>query len=177
MPPAQMHGDTTGGTEWFCLDRRHERRAADTIRVTEMTNYFSDDPTFTYTLAAGRAVSGTANVADQPGGTWTTFPNTTTTQVQYRQRELVTAMASATAADGFTLSQGPVLRGQRLERHADSGQAGRDRPRPGRVRPDVHRGAIDSKGNLGFTWMEGVLDRVRVDVGRGPGHPGALQLL
>ena len=48
MTPAQMHGDTTGGVEWFFSTDGNDT-GGDTMRVTEMTNYFSNNPTFTYT--------------------------------------------------------------------------------------------------------------------------------
>jgi hypothetical protein len=101
MPPAQMHDDVRGGVEWF-LSTDGTDAGGNTIRVTQMTNYLSNSPQFTYTsLPVTPYVS--ASTADQPGGpgTVTTFPNTATTQVHYRNGRLVTAMASSTAADGF----------------------------------------------------------------------------
>ena len=47
MPPAQMNGDTTGGVEWFFSTDGNDT-GGDTMRVAEMTNYFSNNPTFTY---------------------------------------------------------------------------------------------------------------------------------
>ena len=94
MPPAQMHGDTTGGIEWF-FSTDGSDAGGDTMRVTEMTNYFSNSPTFTYTSIPVAPYQAPARPI-QPGGTWTTFPNTTTYQVQYRNGMLVTAMASGT---------------------------------------------------------------------------------
>src|SRR5262249_13947481 len=104
MPPAQMHGDTTGGTEWF-VSTDGTDASGNTIRVTKLTNYLSNSPVFT---AYSLPVAQYQNVftANQPGGSWTTFPNTTTTEVQYRNGHLVTALASGTAADGFTFPKG-----------------------------------------------------------------------
>ena len=48
MPPAQMHGDTTGGVEWF-VSTDGTDAGGNTIRVTKMTNYLSNSPSFTYT--------------------------------------------------------------------------------------------------------------------------------
>ena len=67
MPPAQMHGDTTGGTEWFVsTDRRTP--AATRCAVTELTDYLSSTPTFTLHVAACRQPSAPPFEADQPGG-------------------------------------------------------------------------------------------------------------
>src|SRR5216684_9215565 len=70
-----------------------------------MTNYLSATPTFTYT-SLPVAEYRSATRADQPGGSVTTFPNTTMTQVHYNNGFLVTAMASATASDGFVYPKG-----------------------------------------------------------------------
>jgi protocatechuate 3,4-dioxygenase beta subunit len=124
------------------------------MRVTKMTNYFSSNPTFTYTSLPVAAYQS-SGIADQPGGSWTTFPNTTTTQVlEAANGELVTAMSSATAADGFTYNKGlyyvvdisgatPTLAKQGV---VDPGQG---------VSVQMFTAAMDSRGNLGFTWMEG----------------------
>jgi protocatechuate 3,4-dioxygenase beta subunit/methionine-rich copper-binding protein CopC len=152
MPPAQMHGDTTGGVEWF-VSTSGTDAGGNTIRVTEMTNYLSNSPSFTYTELPVNPYQQ-AFTADQPGGSWTTFPNTTTTQVQYRNGMLVTALASATAADGFVYPKGlyyeinvsggtPTLA---LQGVIDPGQG---------VAVQMPSVAIDIHGNLGFTWMEG----------------------
>ncbi|HYK63283.1 MAG TPA: hypothetical protein VEV85_27860, partial [Bryobacteraceae bacterium] len=79
MPPAQMHGDTTGGVEWF-VSTDGTDASGHIMRVTRMTNYLTNAPQFTYT---GLPVEPYRNAprADQPGGSVTTFPNTTTTQV------------------------------------------------------------------------------------------------
>jgi protocatechuate 3,4-dioxygenase beta subunit/glutamine cyclotransferase len=153
MPPAQLTQDTTGGTEWF-ISTDGTNAGGDTMRVTEMTNYFSSNPTFTYT-SLPVAPYQYATSANQPGGTWTTGPNTTTTQVlQAANGELVTAMASSTAADGFEFPKGlyyvvnisggtPALATQGV---VDPGQG---------VAVQMFTAAMDSRGDLGFTWMEG----------------------
>src|SRR5215467_11571943 len=76
-------------------------QSSNTIRVTKMTNYLSNSPTFTYTSLPLTQYRN-APRADQPGGFITTFPNTTYTQVQFRRGHPVTAMASGTPADHFT---------------------------------------------------------------------------
>jgi hypothetical protein len=151
MPPAQMHGDTTGGVEWF-LSTDGTDAGGTTIRVTELTNYLSNSPVYTLT-SLPVAQYQSASRADQPGGGVTTFPNTTTTQVQYQNGMLVTAMASATAADGFVYPKGlyyevnvsgptPTLA---LQGVIDPGTG---------VAVQMPSVAFDSSGNLGFTWME-----------------------
>jgi hypothetical protein len=104
MPPAQMHKDRKGGVEWF-VSTDGTDAGGNTIRVTRMTNYLSNTPNFTYTSLPVKEYRY-AQSADQPGGTITTFPNTTTTQVHYDNGRLVTAMASSTAADGFVYPKG-----------------------------------------------------------------------
>ncbi len=94
MPPAQMHGDKDrdkdhdkesvdrdkgSGLEWF-VSTDGTDIAGSTIRVTKMTNYLSNSPSFTYTSLPVTQYQN-AIKADQPGGAVTTFPNTTTTQV------------------------------------------------------------------------------------------------
>jgi len=106
MPPAQMHGDTTGGVEWFVSTDGTDVKGT-TIRVTKMAHYLSNSPNLTYTsLPVSRYQK--ASTADQPvgPGTVTVFPNTTTTQVHFRNGDLLTAMASAAAADGFVYPKG-----------------------------------------------------------------------
>jgi protocatechuate 3,4-dioxygenase beta subunit len=151
MPPAQMHGDTTGGTEWF-VSTDGTDAGGTTIRVTELQNYLSNSPVYTLT-SIPVAQYQNASRADQPGGSVTTFPNTTTTQVQYRNGMLVTAMASATAADGFVYPKGlyyevnvsggtPTLV---LQGVIDPGTG---------VAVQMPSVDIDTNGNLGFTWIE-----------------------
>ena len=152
MPPAQMHGDTTGGVEWFVSTDGSES-GGDTMRVTQMTNYLSDSPVFTYT-SLPVAPYQFAQRADQPeGGGVTVFPNTTTTQVQYRNGHLVTAMASATAADGFVYPKGLYY-----QIDVSSGtpvllQEGVIDPGPG-VAVQMPSVDEDINGNLGLTWIE-----------------------
>src|SRR5262249_34709202 len=47
MPPAQMHDDGDG-VEWFVSTDGTDADGT-TIRVTQLTNYLSNNPTFTYT--------------------------------------------------------------------------------------------------------------------------------
>jgi hypothetical protein len=96
MPPAQMHGEKEsvwhqkgGGVEWF-VSTDGTDAGGNTIRVTKMTNYLSNSPSFTYTSLPVTPYRNTSQ-ANQPGGSVTTFPNTTTAQVQYRKGHLVTA--------------------------------------------------------------------------------------
>jgi hypothetical protein len=150
MPPAQMHGDTTGGVEWFVS--APSDAGGHEIRVTRMTNYLSNAPQFTYT---GLFVEPyrSATRANQPGGTVTTFPNTTTTQVQYHNGHLVTAMASGIGRDNFVFPKGlffqidvtgtaPSLIRQGV---IDSGSG---------VAVQMPSVDEDQSGNLGLTWME-----------------------
>jgi hypothetical protein len=154
MPPAQMHDDKQGGIEWF-VSTDGTDAGGSTIRVTKMTNYLSDTPQFTYTSLPVTEYKN-ANRADQPGGTVTTFPNTTTTQVQYHKGRLVTAMASSTASDGFVYPKG-------LYYQIDVNGNGVSKPRlmkegvidpgPG-VAVQMPSVEEDQQGNLGLTWME-----------------------
>jgi protocatechuate 3,4-dioxygenase beta subunit len=124
------------------------------MRVTEMTNYFSSSPTFTYTSLPVAPYQG-AGSANQPGGTWTTFPNTTTTEVmQAANGELVTGMSSATAADGFTYDKGLYYVVNISGGTPTLVKQGVVDPGPG-VSVEMFSAAMDSRGNLGFTWMQG----------------------
>jgi len=151
MPPAQLHGDNTGGVEWF-VSTDGTDAGGNTIRVTEMTNYLSDSPNFTYTSPPVTPYKN-APRADQPGGSITTFPNTTTTQVQFHRGHLVTAMASGTPADGFTFPKAlifdvdvtsgtPVLSGEFVVNPGNGVAA---------QMPSVE---MDRSDTLGVTWME-----------------------
>jgi hypothetical protein len=151
MPPAQMHGDTTGGLEWFFSTDGNDV-SGNSMRVTEMTNYLSNRPTFTYTSIPVAPYQAPAT-AVQPRGTWTTLPNTTTYEVQYRNGILVTAMASGIAADDFTYPKGLYY-----EVDVSSGtpvlvKQGVIDPGPG-VSVQMPSVDIDSRGDLGFSWME-----------------------
>jgi hypothetical protein len=156
MPPAQMHDDHKGGVEWF-VSTDGTDAGGSTIRVTKMTNYLTSNPNFTYTSLPVTPYQF-ALTADQPGGpgTVTTFPNTTTTQVQYHKGRLVTAMASSTASDGFVYPKG-------LYYQIDVNGNGVVKPRlikQGVIDPGpgvaVQMPSVDEdiQGNLGFTWME-----------------------
>ena len=156
MPPAQMHGDNTGGVEWF-VSTDGTDAGGSTIRVTKMTNYLTSTPNFTYTSLPVTPYRY-ALTADQPGGpgSVTTFPNTTTTQVQYHKGRLVTAMASSTASDGFAYPKG-------LYYQIDVNGNGVIKPRlikQGMIDPGpgvaVQMPSVDEdkQRNLGFTWME-----------------------
>jgi hypothetical protein len=155
MPPAQMHAngesDVPSGVEWF-VSTDGTDAGGNTIRVTRMTNYLSNSPSFTYTSLSVTPYKN-ASRGDQPGGAITTFPNTTTTQVQYHKGHLVTAMASSLASDGFVYPKGlyyqidvkgptPILL-----------QEGKIDPGPG-VAVQMPSVDEDKNGNLGLTWME-----------------------
>jgi hypothetical protein len=156
MPPAQMHGDNKGGVEWF-VSTDGTDAGGNTIRVTKMTNYLSNTPQFKYTSLPVTPYSY-ALTADQPGGpgTVTIFPNTTTYQVQYHKGRLVTAMASSTAADGFTYPKGLYyqidVNGNGVVKPRLMQQGVID-PGPG-VAVQMPSVDEDQQGNLGFTWME-----------------------
>ena len=153
MPPARMHGDTTGGTEWFASTDGTDGGGT-TMRVTKMTNYLSNSPVFTYTSVPVTKYSS-ASVADQPGAanSITTFPNTTTYEVQYRNGNLVTAMASALAKDGFlypkalvyvfNVSGGTPTLSREIDLDHGTGVA--------MQMPSVD---MDTAGNLGINWFE-----------------------
>src|SRR5216683_1822799 len=154
MPPAQMHGHHEDDVEWF-VSTDGTDAGGTTIRVTEMTNYLSATPTFTYT-SLPVAEYRSATRADQPGGRVTTFPNTTMTQVHYNNGFLVTAMASGTASDGFVYPKGlyyeinvngapDALPRLVSENVVDPGEG---------VAVQMPSVAKDEHGNLGLTWME-----------------------
>jgi len=154
MPPAQMHDDTQGGVEWF-VSTDGTDAGGNTIRVTKMTNYFSTAPQFTYSSIPVQQYQ-LAFLADQPGGSVATGPNTTTTQVQYHHGHLVTSMASSLGADGFVYPKG-------LYYQIDVNGNGAVKPRliqQGVIDPGfgvaVQMPSVDEdqQGNLGFTWME-----------------------
>jgi hypothetical protein len=151
MPPAWMHGDTVGGTEWF-FSTDGTDAGGTSMRVTMMTNYLSNSPVFTYTsLTVPQYAS--ASTALQPGGTITTFPNTTTYQVHHRNGHLVSAMASALAADGFVYPKGLIF-----QVDISSGTPALLKeividPGAG-VAVQMPSADEDSLGNLGYSWME-----------------------
>jgi hypothetical protein len=152
MPPAQMHDDKKGGVEWF-VSTDGTDAGGTTIRVTKMTNYLTPSPSFEYT-SLPVAEYRNAPLADQPGGTVTTFPNTTTTQVHYRKGHLVTAMASGTASDGFRYPKGLYYVIQLLDQGTPTLRTeGVIDPGPG-VAVQMPSVDEDKNRNLGLTWME-----------------------
>jgi hypothetical protein len=145
------HDKKAGGVEWF-VSTDGTDAGGNTIRVTKVTNYLSNSPSFTYTSLPVTPYKNAVR-ADQPAGVVTTFPNTTTTQVHYRKGHLVTAMASSVASAGFVYPKGlyyqidvsggaPILL-----------QEGKIDPGPG-VAVQMPSVDEDSRGNLGLTWME-----------------------
>ena len=150
MPPAQMHGDTTGGTEWF-VSTDGTDAGGTTMRVTMMTNYLSNSPVFTYTSLPVTQYSSAVQ-ANQPGGTITTFPNTTTYQVHLRNGHLVTAMASALAKDGFIFPKGLIYQISATNPPKLLKQIVID-PGAG-VAVQMPSVDEDSTGKLGFQWFE-----------------------
>ncbi len=151
MPPAQMHGDTTGGVEWF-VSTDGTDAGGNTIRVTALTNYLSNSPIFTYTSLPVTPYQAPFR-ADQPGGDVTVFPNTTTTQVQYRNGHLVTAMASGTAADGFVYPKGLYYQIDVSSGTPTLLQQGVIDPGMG-VAVQMPSVDEDIHGNLGLSWIE-----------------------
>jgi hypothetical protein len=153
MPPAQMHGDKTGGVEWF-VSTDGTDAGGTSIRVTKMTNYLSTSPVFTYT-SLPVAQYQQATTADQPGGAGsvTVFPNTTTTQVHYRSGKLLTAMASGTAKDGFVYPKGLYYRINVKTGIPVLLKQGVIDPGPG-VAVQMVTIDQDKKGHLGLTWIE-----------------------
>jgi hypothetical protein len=157
MPPAQMHvlddhgKNKDGGVEWF-VSTDGTDAGGNTIRVTKLTNYLSDQPSFTYT-SLPVAPYRNAPRADQPGGRVTTFPNTTTTQVQYHRGHLVTAMASATASDGFTYPKALIYD---VDVSGDTPTLSNEfviNPGTG-VAAQMPSVEMDQWDRLGVTWME-----------------------
>jgi len=153
MPPAQMHGSAPGDPMWF-VSTDGTDAGGTSMRVTKMTNVLSNSPTFAYTSLAVKKYQN-ATTADQPGGpgTVTVFPNTTTSQVQYRNGHLLTAMASAQAKDGFVYPKGlyfqiNVATGTpKLLKHGviDPGKG---------VAVQMVTVDEDKKHHLGLTWIE-----------------------
>jgi hypothetical protein len=148
MPPAQMHGDKRGSVEYF-VSTDGTDAGGNTIRVTYMTNYLSNAPTFAYKSLPVNAYVNSSR-ADQPGGSITTFPNTTTTQVHFRNGLLVTAMDSATAKDGFVYPKGLVYR---ITFNPVKVQEFLIDPGPG-VAVQLPSVDVDNKNHFAVTWME-----------------------
>ncbi len=145
------HKGHKGGVQWF-VSTDGTDAGGNTIRVTKMTNYLSNTPNFTYTSLPVKEYRY-AQSADQPGGTITTFPNTTTTQVHYNNGHLVTAMASSTAADGFIYHKGLYYQIDVNGKTPRLIKEGVIDPGPG-VAVQMPSVAEDQQGNLGLTWME-----------------------
>lgn len=145
------HKDHKGGVEWF-VSTDGTDAGGNTIRVTKMTNYFTNMPNFTYTSLPVKEYRF-AIQADQPGGTITTFPNTTTTQVHYHNGRLVTAMASSTEADGFVYPKGLYYEIDVNGHTPKLIKEGVIDPGPG-VAVQMPSVVKDRQGNLGLTWME-----------------------
>jgi len=156
MPPAQMHGQKHGGTEYF-VSTDGTDAGGNTIRVTKMTKYLSNSPQFTYTSLPVTPYQS-ATTADQPGGpgSITTFPNTTTYQVHFRNGHLVTAMASALAGDGFVYPKGLYYQIGVSKKKVTLLQQGVIDPGAG-VAVQMPSVDEDSNGNLGLSWMESSL--------------------
>ena len=180
MPPAQMHRDkdrdehregdrdehrekdhdehhdkdhdkNMAGVEWF-VSTDGTDAGGNTIRVTKMTNYLSNAPVFTYTSLPVTPYRN-APRADQPGGSVTTFPNTTTTQVQFHKGHLVTALASSVATDGFVYPKGLYYKIDVRGGTPILLKEGKIDPGPG-VAVQMPSVDFDSNGRLGLTWME-----------------------
>ena len=171
MPPAQMHGDTTGGVEWFVSTDGNDA-GGDTMRVTKMTNYFSSSPTFTYTSlpvtpyqAAGRGRSARRDLDD--------VPEHDDHQVQYRnghaghghgirhRRPMGSSYPKGLYYEVNVSSGTPILLQQGVI-DPGSGRLGADAV-GGRGHPRQPRLHLDG----------GVEHRVPLDVGRHPRHDRA----
>jgi hypothetical protein len=155
LPPAQMHGDQTGGVEWF-VSTDGSDYSGSKIRVYKMTNYLSNSPTFSLTSLSVTPYRY-AYVADQPGGPsggWiNTSPNTTTTQLHYRNGHLLTAMASSLAADGNKYPKGIYYQIGLVGDAPVLLKEGFIDPGPG-VAVQMVTVDEDSRGSLGLTWFE-----------------------
>jgi hypothetical protein len=164
MPPAQMHGDgdnkdssandlsmKKGGVEWF-VSTDGSDSGGNTIRITKLVNYLSDSPSFIYTSLPVKTYQY-ASKADQPSGDVTVFPNTTTTQVHYRNGHLITAMASSTEKDGFVYPKGLYYQIDVSDSKPKLRKQGVIDPGTGVAiqMPSVDE---DKDGNLGLSWME-----------------------
>jgi hypothetical protein len=159
-PPAQMHGDTTGGTAWLTstFDAADFGGTSNSILVSKLTNYLSNSPHWTVTtLTVPTTYAGPLYYADQPGGIINVFPSTTATQLQWHNNQMVTAQAASTPADGFG-----YLKGLWYEVSTHGGtprlmQEGLVDPSPGQL-PGVavQMPSIDMNIHLGFglSWME-----------------------
>ena len=156
MPPAKMHGDSTGGVEWFVSIFFG---GGSTVRVTKMTNYLSNNPQYSVSELPVQPFAQFVP-ADQPGAPFSVADNDpTVTQVQYHKGRLVAATWASTAADGFVYPKGHYYQ-------IDVNGNGVVKPRlmkEGVIDPGpgvaVYMATVDEdkQGNLGFTWMESSL--------------------
>jgi len=80
------------------------------------------------------------------------YPNTTTTQVHFRNGDLLTAMASAAAADGFVYPKGRFYH-IKTSPNVVLFSEGLIDPGPG-VAVQMPTVDMDSNGHLGLTWMK-----------------------
>jgi len=153
--PAQMHGALPGQPMWFMVTDGYSFPAS-TIRVSKMTNVLSNAPNYAATSVPVNTFDF-PNVADQPGGPSSVNTNDpSTTQVDFRNGKLVTALNATDASDGF--SKAHVLWYQVDVSGATPTllRAGVINPGPG-VSTYFGTVAQDTNGNLGFTWMESSL--------------------
>ena len=154
IPPARMHGDFTGGTEWFLSI---SSGGGNTVRVTKMTNYFSANPTYKTWEVPVRPFSNFAT-ADQPGAPGSVVDNDpTATAVQYHNKRLVTATWASTAADGFTYPKGHYYQIDVSTATPLLMTDGLIDPGPG-VGVYMVSADRDDLGNFGVTWMESSLN-------------------
>jgi protocatechuate 3,4-dioxygenase beta subunit/methionine-rich copper-binding protein CopC len=157
LVPAQMNDAKPGDPMWFMAadgDPTYDGTTPDTIRVTKMTNYLSNSPVYTDYAVTVDTYGPNNGAADQPGGPGSVATNdVTATQVVELNGKLATAFSASTPADGFQTTKAhwyevdvsggtPVLV---LQGVIDPG------PGVATFFPSV---AIDTRGNLGFTWME-----------------------
>ena len=173
LTPAQMHDAVPGGPMWFMAstgDPTYDGTTPNTIRVTEMTNILSNSPTYTDFAVSVNTYGPNSGFADQPGAPGSVATNDVTTTIGRfpRRQDGDGLLPPALPADGFKTHQGPLVRGRRLQRHADSGAGRPDRSGPGRgdLLPGGRHRPVGQHRHL----LHGVvLDRVRLGV-RGRPH-------
>ncbi len=153
IPPARMHGDFTGGTEWFLSI---DYSGGNSVRVTKMTNYFSNSPNYTTWQVPVQPFGYFVN-ADQPGAPGSVTDNDpTATAVQYHNKRLVTATEASIAADGFTYPKGHYYQIDVSTGTPRLMTDGLIDPGPG-VSVYMVSADRDNAGNFGATWMESSL--------------------
>src|SRR5262249_39815577 len=152
MPPAQMHGDATGGTEWFISTDGNDT-GDNSIRVTKMTGYLTSTPTFQYFSLPVQQYKAPAFSANQPGGTVTVFPNTTTTQVDLRAGLMVTTLGTADASDGFGYEHAHWYEVDVTSGTPTLAHEGFVNPGTG-VTAQMPSAALDLNGQIGLTWIQ-----------------------